>query len=545
MILDDIWRDVRLALAQKLGAILPVVGGSEWWRWYVVEQMSEAQRVQHADVKPNDMLGLDMAALLRVCYRNWSELAAKGFLPKRQSHLAARLIDTRNRWAHESARGPRIIDLRADFDAIHRFLIAMEADGALIDHVARYRWALNEAASPPAIDARPTNLAATNSTVVAQSIDKEAQEGSAAGGIIEGLSSTITDVSGTVIPASEFRNLGELLKRQSGEYSELLKRRRRLRRGLVGLQTEDGTKKAILLDTFLVGGETLAAYLDSGTVSDDVLQAYELAYPRVAASETLAEQIESLDANAIQGFASGIKGKLFELKYADYLNDGNLPEGFEARISPDPTNPGWDIEIVGPDDQLSEVIQLKATDSVGYVKDALERYPDIDVVTTHEVFGSLVMEGLAENVADSGITQDSLEKIIEGSFDSAAPSIDFVPSPISLALIAFSVYSRDDLSRYAKFREAAQRGAKTYLAYLAGNSLTVMTGTWWLGLLGGMGARVLIEAGRLRNARFVQLHNMVNGNTKVLERLRAANERLSGRLRSSLPLFPAGNSREA
>ena len=41
------------------------------------------------------------------------------------------------------------------------------------------------------------------------------------------------------------------------------------------------------------------------------------------------------------------------------------------------TQPGWDMRIVGPDDEVSLYLQLKATDSFSYIKRALQRYPDI------------------------------------------------------------------------------------------------------------------------------------------------------------------------
>ena len=56
-------------------------------------------------------------------------------------------------------------------------------------------------------------------------------------------------------------------------------------------------------------------------------------------------------ARELVGFVSGVKGKLFELQYVDYLNDGHLPDGFRAELAGNPTNPGWDIAIIGQDEE--------------------------------------------------------------------------------------------------------------------------------------------------------------------------------------------------
>ena len=58
---------------------------------------------------------------------------------------------------------------------------------------------------------------------------------------------------------------------------------------------------------------------------DDILSAYENAYPNLASEMPLKDAISSMESDdEIRGFISGIKGKLFELKYVDYLNDSEL-----------------------------------------------------------------------------------------------------------------------------------------------------------------------------------------------------------------------------
>lgn len=41
-----------------------------------------------------------------------------------------------------------------------------------------------------------------------------------------------------------------------------------------------------------------------------------------AAAMDFKEAVNNLDEDQLDGFISGVKGKLFEIKYTDYLNDG-------------------------------------------------------------------------------------------------------------------------------------------------------------------------------------------------------------------------------
>jgi hypothetical protein len=226
-----------------------------------------------------------------------------------------------------------------------------------------------------------------------------------------------------------------------------------------------------------------------------------------------------MSTDELQGFASGVKGKLFELEYVDYLNDGHLPPGYTAELATSATQPGWDIQVLGPDGHTAQVIQAKATESVEYVKEALERYPNIDVVTTSEVHGHLVMQGFADHVIDGGISEATLQATVDAATDAASVHMHWMPSTITLALIAFSSYSKEGLDAYEKSRNFGERASKSYLAYLAGGALAVATNTWWIGVIGGVGTRMVIGSGRRKRERKAQLDELIGANDKILRRL--------------------------
>ena len=98
-----------------------------------------------------------------------------------------------------------------------------------------------------------------------------------------------------------------------------------------------------------------------------------------------------LDGNELQGAINAAKGKYFEYLVVDRLNTGEqvgdviLPTGYKAELAQSMTQPGWDLQIIGPDGGIAEYLQLKATDSVSYIKETLERYPDFQILATSEV----------------------------------------------------------------------------------------------------------------------------------------------------------------
>ena len=225
-----------------------------------------------------------------------------------------------------------------------------------------------------------------------------------AGGVVggaKGLYHFGQNVYGLTINKKDFTMLLGTLRAQSKEY--------------VHLADEIGkrfSKREILLDSLGISASFLHSYAFVDKLPDEVLRAYELAYPLKSQSESLEDIIENYDDAELAGIVNGIKGKLFELRYVDYLNEGHIPDGYQAVLAESAINPGWDIALLGADGSVAEEIQLKATDSVSYVKAALERYPEINVVTTEEVYNSLAMQELTDNLVNSGISNEELEQVV-------------------------------------------------------------------------------------------------------------------------------------
>ena len=196
------------------------------------------------------------------------------------------------------------------------------------------------------------------------------------------------------------------------------------------------------------------------------LEAFRRQYPNVSL-----EFLRGASDERLGHFANIVKGKYFEVLVRDRLNAGEhlgeikLRPGQIARLAESPTQTGHDLEIVNRDGSIDELLQLKATNSMSYVKQALEKYPDIRVATTSEVddtagniLGTDVSNEQLKLVSEAqmgelgeDMAQDLLEKGAEATVDSI-PLISMVTTGV--------IEGRRLLTGRSTLRESLRRGAK-------------------------------------------------------------------------------------
>ena len=299
----------------------------------------------------------------------------------------------------------------------------------------------------------------------------------------------------------DLKNLKTRIENQGGYYREL-------------------NKNKDTVDSVVIGGETLVTLLAASSIPNEITSAYEAAYPNLSDSISFQDKVRELDGDSLTGFISGVKGKLFEQKYVEYLNDGNLPNGYSAILAESATQPGWDIAIEGSNGEISSVLQAKATDSVSYVQDALEKYPSIDVVTTDEVYSHLVLSGISENITNGAISNVDLVDALDNAIDASNLAMDYTPPLFALAFIAFTSYKDESLTLFEKSRNAGDRTGKTYLSYLIGGGIAAITNTWWLGVVGSVGSRLLSEGGDRKFEVYEKFKDVEENNQIIIERLK-------------------------
>lgn len=119
------------------------------------------------------------------------------------------------------------------------------------------------------------------------------------------------------------------------------------------------------LDTAVIGGVELYD-LANGTLSDHdvdprVIEAFHRQFPNMGDSLSAFVRQHANNSDALRGVVSGIKGKLFELDYLEYLNHGHLPAGCTAELAEAANQPGWDIVVHNAQGHVIDHLQAKAS----------------------------------------------------------------------------------------------------------------------------------------------------------------------------------------
>jgi hypothetical protein len=152
---------------------------------------------------------------------------------------------------------------------------------------------------------------------------------------------------------------------------------------------------------------------------------------------------------------TGLQGTAKYLK----IRARRVPSGAVAELAASPTQEGWDVVIKDGHGHVLDQLQLKVTESLSYIKEALAAHPDIDIVTTHEVFQHLDGSGLEDHVAVADFSDNDLTAHVQDQIQAADMTPEF-----GLPLLAFGIIALQSYKQYRKGQltaiEATQRGIK-------------------------------------------------------------------------------------
>ena len=257
--------------------------------------------------------------------------------------------------------------------------------------------------------------------------------------------------------------------------------------------------------------------------------AFERQFPNMSLESLAGSSPEYLD-----DLANGVKGKYFELLVRDRLNEGDtvggiaLREGERAVLAEAANQPGWDVQIVDRVGEQVEVLQVKASESIGYIKEHLEKYPDIKVVVPEELssFASdtpavLSAEGFSDRqmdkAAESQLQEWGESGLVDAIHHGAEYAIDAVPV-VSIG-VTMIVEGQRVLTGRSTVNEALKRGgrrvAEASVWTAAGAALTHAGVGEPVSAAAMVGARMY--AGRVRKYR--SLADTLDGSTEELRRL--------------------------
>lgn len=153
--------------------------------------------------------------------------------------------------------------------------------------------------------------------------------------------------------------------------------------------------------------------IDQSEITPEMREAFNLKYPNQSI-----EELADLQPEQIQGYINGWKGKYFEVLVNEKLNNGEmvgdiaLEYGQTAELA-ETGQEGFDLVIRNADGGIAEELQLKASEELGIAKEALEKYPDIDILGTEE----MGQEDTLDQVIGSQIEDEQIEASIEEPLD--------------------------------------------------------------------------------------------------------------------------------
>ena len=245
-------------------------------------------------------------------------------------------------------------------------------------------------------------------------------------------------------------------------------------------------------DACVLSGLTATQMLHKG-VPKDVQEAFEKQYSDLAAENSFIDTWSSYDDyEARLGFVNGIKGKLFEIKYVEHLNE-NLDAGYTASMSDSPVNEGWDIKITGPNNEIANLLQLKATTTASYVKDAIESYPEIDVVTLSDLQGQLSSINSIENVTISNISNEDLLSPISEATETGNQAFFFPTIPLlAVGYLIFDSYKESDISTFKQHQQFSKRASNLVID----TSIISASATPFIGIPLVIGKAILFRGAR-------------------------------------------------
>lgn len=132
-----------------------------------------------------------------------------------------------------------------------------------------------------------------------------------------------------------------------------------------------------------------------------------------ATEAQLSDYLEGYDADQLKGIANNIKGIYHEELWVHQYNEANTDT--YAKMFSATNHAGADIEIKDCNThEVINVVQLKATNSVSYVNEHLDRYPNIDVMVTKETAERMT------DVHSSGINNAEITQKVNHDFGAMA-----------------------------------------------------------------------------------------------------------------------------
>jgi hypothetical protein len=254
------------------------------------------------------------------------------------------------------------------------------------------------------------------------------------------------------------------------------------------------------LDMLYLEGQSILdimnGHVSISDINPEIIKAYQLQYPNLAEHKNFVAEVQSLkgDPEAIRGLVSGVKGKLFEVKYCDWLNDGHLPAGDHAELAASANQPGYDLMIKDSHGHVDQVIQAKAYETLSGVKEHLEKYPQYDVVVVpHDQVPEALQADLHAHIQDGHYTNVQLDGEAHGAVDAASQAAHLHLPLVGLGLLAGEAVILFFAHKPMPKADFVKRAGKLATSSFAGQLAAMILHLNWVALPASVSTRLLID----------------------------------------------------
>ena len=181
----------------------------------------------------------------------------------------------------------------------------------------------------------------------------------------------------------------------------------------------------------------------------------------------IAAYIQQYNDDQMPGLANNIKGIYHELAYVEHENTDGDP--IRAVLFEQTNHPDSDVMLIDEDTGKIDYIQLKATDDMTYVTNAIEQNPDIHMVTTQEMAQRLGIESSGMSNSELKVqVEHTLSELSDDDYHHVVHSLPLVSIWLSAFAIAPIImqYLQKKISRQDALQKMGQITGKRVAKFL-------------------------------------------------------------------------------
>ena len=179
--------------------------------------------------------------------------------------------------------------------------------------------------------------------------------------------------------------------------------------------------------------------------------------PDNASREEIADYLQQYSPEQTEGILNNIAGIYHELSFEDHEN--NDGDDIKAKLFEETNHPGSDAILINTETGEREFVQLKATNSSYYIESAMEKNPDIRIISTTEMAEKLGIESsgmsnaqLREDVSQvlDDLTESEYQDLTIGLYPMSFWIMAFATGPILLQYLKKEITKEECLKRVGK-----------------------------------------------------------------------------------------------